>query len=194
MEIHAVMSCNVDGATLIVDACAEIDATAEPSDEKDISWDIDITEAAEQADDGLTPHHEQPTQAPLEHPNMELLLDSLLGPRSVLSLTNDSSSRTALLDDLYELNAFLLQQIQELAAGMLLPTSLETGFSLLEASKGAAAVCTQQSALHCLIAHGSNVPWTLSYRHAAIIDLKLCRPCLDGFDCDQKTHLFWRLV
>lgn len=38
-------------------------------------------------------------------------------PESVVRLSDDSSFRTAFIDDLHELNAFLLQQIQELTSG-----------------------------------------------------------------------------
>lgn len=38
-------------------------------------------------------------------------------PKSVVRLTEDYSCRTALLDDLHELSAFLSQQIQEVNSG-----------------------------------------------------------------------------
>lgn len=40
-------------------------------------------------------------------------------PESVERLSDDSSFRTAFIDDLHELKAFLLQQIQELTSGEL---------------------------------------------------------------------------
>jgi len=94
--------------------CTGADA-ASPSEDADISWDIDITEAAEEAENAdLDTDASQSAPSGLQ---AESDAHGQAWPESVLRLSEDSSFRTAFLDDLYELSAFLLQQIQELKSG-----------------------------------------------------------------------------
>lgn len=94
--------------------CAGADA-ASPSEDADISWDIDITEAAEEAETvNLDTDASQSAPSGLQ---AESGAHGQAWPESVLRLSEDSSFRTAFLDDLYELSSFLLQQIQELKSG-----------------------------------------------------------------------------
>ena len=88
-----------------------------PSEDIEISWDIEITEAAEgqeQTDDKNGSSHlaaaEQQDETQLKS-----------WPQSVLRLSQDGSFRTAVLDDLHELQSFLLQQIHELSSGEVHP-------------------------------------------------------------------------
>lgn len=88
---------------------------ASPSEDADISWDIDITEAAEGAE---TAHVD--TDASQSAPlglQAESDAHGQAWPESVVRLSADSSFRTAFLDDLHELSSFLVQQIQELKSG-----------------------------------------------------------------------------
>lgn len=81
----------------------------------DIGWDIDITEAAEQAHD--SDPEGDPGQAEPSPLQNGLHAQEAAWPESVVKMTQDSGCRTALLDDLHELKSFLLQQVQELTAG-----------------------------------------------------------------------------
>ncbi|DBB09844.1 TPA: hypothetical protein ACH3X3_001459 [Trebouxia sp. C0006] len=86
-----------------------------PSEDADISWDIDITEAAEEAENAdLDTDASQSAPSGLQ---AESDAHGQAWPESVLRLSEDSSFRTAFLDDLHELSSFLLQQIQELKSG-----------------------------------------------------------------------------
>ena len=88
-----------------------------PSEDAAISWDIDITEAAEGTDNpslGAQMGHSQSAVSTLQNGGK-----AQIWPQSVLRLSEDTGCRTAFLDDLYELNSFLLQQIHELTAGEL---------------------------------------------------------------------------
>lgn len=94
--------------------CAGADAVS-PSEDADISWDIDITEAAEEAENA-----DLDTDASQSAPSGLQAESDAHGQawlESVLRLSEDSSFRTAFLDDLHELSSFLLQQIQELKSG-----------------------------------------------------------------------------
>lgn len=94
--------------------CAGADAVS-PSEDADISWDIDITEAAEEAENAdLDTDASQSAPSGLQ---AESDAHGQAWPESVLRLSEDSSFRTAFLDDLHELSSFLLQQIQELKSG-----------------------------------------------------------------------------
>ena len=94
--------------------CAGADAIS-PSEDADISWDIDITEAAEEAENAdLDTDASQSAPSGLQ---AESDAHGQAWPESVLRLSEDSSFRTAFLDDLHELSSFLLQQIQELKSG-----------------------------------------------------------------------------
>lgn len=91
--------------------CAGADAGS-PSEDANISWDIDITEAAEEAENanlGTDANQSAPSGLQTE--------SDAHWPESSVRLSEDSSFRTAFLDDLYELSSFLLQQIQELKSG-----------------------------------------------------------------------------
>ena len=94
--------------------CAGADA-ASPSEDADISWDIDITEAAEEAENANL--DTDASQSAPSGTQAESDAHGQAWPESVLRLSEDSSFRTAFLDDLYELSSFLLQQIQELKSG-----------------------------------------------------------------------------
>lgn len=96
-------------------AVAEADAPSPAAEGVDISWDIDITEAAEQTQ-GADSEGSSAQAGPSELVNGATDQQGAW-PESVVRLTKDTSCRIALLDDLHELNAFLLQQMQELAAG-----------------------------------------------------------------------------
>ncbi|KAL0037407.1 hypothetical protein WJX79_006441 [Trebouxia sp. C0005] len=86
-----------------------------PSEDADISWDIDITETAEEAENGdLDVDASKSAPSGLQ---AESDAHAQAWPESVLRLSADSSFRTAFLDDLYELSSFLLQQVQELKSG-----------------------------------------------------------------------------
>lgn len=94
--------------------CAGTDAVS-PSEDADISWDIDITETAEEAENGdLDVDASKSAPSGLQ---AESDAHAQAWPESVLRLSADSSFRTAFLDDLYELSSFLLQQVQELKSG-----------------------------------------------------------------------------
>jgi len=97
--------------------CAGADAASpsEDSEDAEISWDIDITEAAEEAEN-VSLDTDASQSAPLGM-QAESNAHEHAWPESVLRLSEDSSFRTAFLDDLYELSSFLLQQIQELKSG-----------------------------------------------------------------------------
>ncbi|KAL3159873.1 hypothetical protein ABBQ38_010272 [Trebouxia sp. C0009 RCD-2024] len=98
----------------------EAEASSPPAEAVDISWDIDITEAAEQTQ-GLNSEGGSGQGSGQGFGPPELLNGNAeqegIWPESVVRLTKDTSCRTALLDDLHELNAFLLQQMQEMASG-----------------------------------------------------------------------------
>ena len=102
-------------------AVAEADASSPAAEGIDISWDIDITETAEQT------HGEETDGGEGQAGSSELLSGSIgqqaTWPESVVRLTQDTSCRTALLDDLHELSAFLSQQMQEVSSGEGLKTS-----------------------------------------------------------------------
>ena len=86
-----------------------------PSEDAEISWDIDITEAAEGTDtQGASGNAGQSGASDLQSGGGA---QGRVWPETAVRLSEDSSCRTAFLDDLYELNSFLLQQIQELTAG-----------------------------------------------------------------------------
>lgn len=89
------------------------------SEEAEISWDIDVTEAAEGAQQHVVDNNDSRPEAACEQ-------DHSAGPprawpESIVRLDQDSSFRTAVLDDLHELQSFLLQQIHELSSGDALP-------------------------------------------------------------------------
>ncbi|DBB02880.1 TPA: hypothetical protein ACH3X1_013485 [Trebouxia sp. C0004] len=88
---------------------------ASPSEDAHISWDIDITEAAEEAENANL--DTDASQSAPSGTQAESDTHVQAWPESVLRLSEDSSFRTAFLDDLYELSSFLLQQIQELKSG-----------------------------------------------------------------------------
>ena len=96
--------------------CTGPDA-ASPSEDANISWDIDITEAAEGAENAnLDTDASQSAPSGLQ---AESDAHGQAWPESILRLSEDGGFRTAFLDDLYELSSFLLQQIQELKSGEL---------------------------------------------------------------------------
>ena len=95
---------------------AEADASSPSAEAVDISWDIDITEAAEQTQDPNSLGGSGQGSGPPELMNGKSAQQGTW-PESVVRLTKDTSCRTALLDDLHELHAFLVQQTQELASG-----------------------------------------------------------------------------
>ena len=84
----------------------------------DIDWDIDMCETAQEKSDGalasgVSPVDNEGTQGTRRSVQQQQY------PESAVQLSQDSKSRTSLLDDLYELKSFLLQQAQEISSGML---------------------------------------------------------------------------
>ena len=108
---------NTQGVTTTESAAvADADASSAAAEGIDISWDIDITETAEQT-------YGEKTQEGSGQAGSSELLNGNTGqqatwPKSIVRLTQDTSCRTALLDDLHELSAFLSQQIQEGSSGL----------------------------------------------------------------------------
>ena len=86
-----------------------------PSEDAEISWDIDITEAAEGQDEAEDRNDTSHMAASEQQDMSEAQIHAW--PESVLRLSQDGSFRTAVLDDLHELQSFLLQHTFELASG-----------------------------------------------------------------------------
>lgn len=86
-----------------------------PSEDEEISWDIDITEAAEGQQQDAKQNDSSHIAAADQQDANETQPQSW--PQSVLRLSQDGSFRTAVLDDLHELQSFLLQQLHELSSG-----------------------------------------------------------------------------
>ena len=88
-----------------------------PSEDMEISWDIDITEAAEGQQQTDDKNGSSQLAASEQQDTNDTQPQSW--PQSVLRLSQDGSFRTAVLDDLHELQSFLLQQMHELSSGHL---------------------------------------------------------------------------
>ena len=78
----------------------------------DIDWDIDMTESAQEQDDNASPALNNVQEA-----KGGASAQKQRWPESAVQLSQESACRTSLLDDLYELKSFLLQQEQELGSG-----------------------------------------------------------------------------
>lgn len=78
----------------------------------DIDWDIDMTESAQEQDDNASPVLDSTQEA-----RGGASAQKQRWPESAVQLSQDSACRTSLLNDLYELKSFLLQQEQELGSG-----------------------------------------------------------------------------
>lgn len=84
----------------------------------DIDWDIDMTDSAQEQTDSALPAEVEDSEG------TDAGAQQQRWPESVVRLSQDSTCRASLLDDLYELDAFLQQQAQELSSGdMLMPTA-----------------------------------------------------------------------
>ena len=102
----------------------------------DIDWDIDMTETAQENSGGATLSGVPPVDNG-GNEGTDGSIKQQQWPESAVQLSQDSNSRTSLLDDLYELKSFLLQQTQELSSGELpLVPSLYYPARVLSFAKG----------------------------------------------------------
>ena len=85
----------------------------------DIDWDIDMTETAQEQIGSASGQDISPMDSD-GNADQSVSGQNHQWPASAVQLSQDSACRTSLLDDLYELKSFLLQQSHELSSGELL--------------------------------------------------------------------------
>lgn len=117
-DANAAVDIDWDVVIQLNEAAAEQSQPEIDAQGTDIDWDIDMTETAQENSGGATPSGVPPVDN-RGNEGTDGSIQQQQWPESAVQLSQDSNSRTSLLDDLYELKSFLLQQTQELSSGEL---------------------------------------------------------------------------
>ena len=110
----------------------------------DIDWDIDMTASVQEQIDSASP-----ALASTQEAHGGASAQKERWPESAVQLSQDSACRTSLLNDLYELKSFLVQQEQELGSGEKYTTALQV--MLVVQSPKAFATYTHKQCIQGLV-------------------------------------------